>query len=553
MRRFFLVSIVCCLTVISSTAGELSFSNFQYITDHEVTIFGDRIKFFNGDTLWWWIHSNDQFAIMQSPVFYGPVTTSSGSFWIGPGYNPQFSEEVIYNYPEAVFPEEAAAVREAALQSGTFFLNPGEQYQFRAWFKGQLGVEIWRWDLGIPFSDTLGTLMASYPPDYNGRPVFLSGRTELIATVPEFEIDYGIAGRYTIGASGDIYIMGNLRYIDSDLILGIVDSTTTNCLGVVSESNIIIANTWENGRDNGNAQGSSWFKDVIMNGAFLALGESFTFADQNDDTIAYGGALPSYYYSEGTTPDERGAIHLWGSLAQSRRGYVHRSNHGGTGYLKDYHYYHAIRFDPPPYFPYQEIELTLPVDFLNFAATQVGDTLTMEFPFYNDSMDSISLENMTITGNAYSAYIQPDSLFCPNDTSIIEISFHPQTAGDIVETLTMNTTYEGSYTITLFGYGLGVGVDNPGVLTPPEEFRLVSVYPNPFNRETVFRFNLPEEAELQLKIFDLTGRIVYESLDTFPAGEHIWEWSPANLASGIYFYQLSHPGGRSSGKILFLQ
>ena len=39
-----------------------------------------------------------------------------------------------------------------------------------------------------------------------------------------------------------------------------------------------------------------------------------------------------------------------GSVTQWRRGYVHRSNHGGTGYGKDYNY--DFRFDerPPPFY-----------------------------------------------------------------------------------------------------------------------------------------------------------------------------------------------------------
>jgi hypothetical protein len=43
---------------------------------------------------------------------------------------------------------------------------------------------------------------------------------------------------------------------------------------------------------------------------------------------------------------------MWGQISQYRRGYVHRSNHGGSGYLKDYHYDERFYWDPPPFYPY---------------------------------------------------------------------------------------------------------------------------------------------------------------------------------------------------------
>jgi len=553
MRRISLILIALYLIVSTLFAGELSFSKFQFITDNEVTILNDRIKFFNGDTIWNRIHSNDEIAIMQSPVFYGRLTTSARDFWQGPSYNPIFFLEPIFNYPEAVFTEEASTIRAAALQSGTFFANPGGLEQFRVLFECLNGMKIWRWPLGIPFNDTTAALIYTCPPDYEGRAYFLEGRTELIATDPDNQIDYGIAGRYSIGASGDIWILGNLRYIDSNLRTGAVDSATTNCLGLVSEQNIIIANTEENGRDNGAAQTSTWFKDVILNGAFLALNESFTFESQNDDSSLMGGTLPYYFYSNGPTPDERGQIHLWGSIAQSRRGYVHRSNHGGTGYLKDYHYYNAIGLNPPPYFPYQEIELTLTQTVMNFGQVVIGDTMTVEIPFFNYSMDSIALESLTFSCGAFSGEIQPDSLFCPNDTSNFVLRFHPLAVTFYNESLTMITSYEGNYLISLTGEGIDVGLKGEQNSASPGDFRLLAVYPNPFNRETAFRFSSSAEAELQLKIFNLTGDLIYQSAEIFPAGEHIWEWSPWNLSSGIYFYQLSHSRGRLAGKLLYLQ
>jgi|GEM_PF-2620570 hypothetical protein len=106
-------------------------------------------------------------------------------------------------------------------------------------------------------------------------------------------------------------------------------------LGIVSGGDILIKDNWANGRHN-RAQGSS----IVINASLIALGESFTIEHQNDDRDAY----------QGTDPDERGYIILTCSIAQWRRGYVHRSNHTRTGYGKSYHYDFRLEFSGPPGF-----------------------------------------------------------------------------------------------------------------------------------------------------------------------------------------------------------
>jgi hypothetical protein len=154
------------------------------------------------------------------------------------------------------------------------------------------------------------------------------------------ELKGRVLGAVTIGVNGDIRLLDNIWYIDSDPS-GRVNPQSSNVLGLISRGKILVANTRENGRAN-----SSEGSDIIINGALLAL-DSFTFEDQNDVGDIYSGPLP----------DERGVIRLWGSVAQKRRGYVHRSNHGGTGYGKRYHI--DERFDrmAPPCYPFATNEM----------------------------------------------------------------------------------------------------------------------------------------------------------------------------------------------------
>jgi hypothetical protein len=72
-------------------------------------------------------------------------------------------------------------------------------------------------------------------------------------------------------------------------------------------------------------------------------------------------------------------------------------------------------------------------------------------------------------------------------------------------------------------------------LPKPESFALYSAFPNPFNSTTTIRYSLSVGKQAEVRIFDLTGRIV-ETLHV-SAGASSVSWSPT-IASGVYFAQL---------------
>lgn len=72
------------------------------------------------------------------------------------------------------------------------------------------------------------------------------------------------------------------------------------------------------------------------------------------------------------------------------------------------------------------------------------------------------------------------------------------------------------------------------------DFRLEGNYPNPFNASTVIRFNLPEQSDIFLRIYDLTGREVFlERLLKVSAGNNALTLDLSRLSSGTYIYALS--------------
>jgi len=102
--------------------------------------------------------------------------------------------------------------------------------------------------------------------------------------------------------------------------------------------------------------------------------------------------------------------------------------------------------------------------------------------------------------------------------------------------------------------------DNPGILKfnahgtmvveleaqrIPKEYSLHQNYPNPFNPTTTLRYELPKPGKVEIRIFDLQGRLVNQLVSEYQeVGKYSVVWNGSDnhgipVPSGIYFYQIS--------------
>jgi len=73
----------------------------------------------------------------------------------------------------------------------------------------------------------------------------------------------------------------------------------------------------------------------------------------------------------------------------------------------------------------------------------------------------------------------------------------------------------------------------------PTEFGLSQNFPNPFNPQTVIRYQLPEASEVRLTVYDLLGQQVEVLVDGFEeAGVRSVVWEAEEVASGIYLVRM---------------
>jgi len=72
----------------------------------------------------------------------------------------------------------------------------------------------------------------------------------------------------------------------------------------------------------------------------------------------------------------------------------------------------------------------------------------------------------------------------------------------------------------------------------PESFKLFQNYPNPFNPTTNIKFAIPRDANVSIKIYDVTGKEVFSVNEYKSAGSYELMFDGSNLASGLYFYSI---------------
>jgi len=131
----------------------------------------------------------------------------------------------------------------------------------------------------------------------------------------------------------------------------------------------------------------------------------------------------------------------------------------------------------------------------------------------------------------------------------------PDVPDSFIDSVTMSGTYDAASLsldyIVYFAFGGGtangvismekqtttdVPVRHDGL---PERFVLHQNYPNPFNPSTVIGYDLPTEAFVTLRVYDLSGSMVRTLWEGISApGSYSVEWKPDGLAAGLYYYRL---------------
>ena len=93
----------------------------------------------------------------------------------------------------------------------------------------------------------------------------------------------------------------------------------------------------------------------------------------------------------------------------------------------------------------------------------------------------------------------------------------------------------------------------------PVKFEILNAYPNPFNPTVNIDFSIPEKGLLEIKIYDLTGRLIFSNEEKLKiAGKYSFQWHAENnlnkkVSSGIYMMRINLNGITKNQKITNLK
>jgi Leucine-rich repeat (LRR) protein len=95
--------------------------------------------------------------------------------------------------------------------------------------------------------------------------------------------------------------------------------------------------------------------------------------------------------------------------------------------------------------------------------------------------------------------------------------------------------------------------------TLPITYNLYNAYPNPFNPKTTLHYDLPEDAMVNITIYDMMGRVVKTMVNTQQnAGFKSVRWNATNdagspVSAGIYLYMIQAGEFRQTKKMVLLK
>lgn len=202
---------------------------------------------------------------------------------------------------------------------------------------------------------------------------------------------------------------------------------------------------------------------------------------------------------------------------------------------RDLAYGHTLFGDP-------EMSLWLSVDgFLSITGSGLSASEYSDF--------AITCGGQPVSGAKVCLYMPGDILEVSytDDQGAVHFDVVPENDGYMTVTATKRNYIPDQKTIAV---GSPLPIDDEEIRLP-EEPTLYQNYPNPFNPLTTIDFYNPIGAEIEIRIYDIGGRLVKNLVnDTYNAGFHSVVWNGDNdsnekAASGVYFYKFI--AGTTSG------
>ncbi len=175
-------------------------------------------------------------------------------------------------------------------------------------------------------------------------------------------------------------------------------------------------------------------------------------------------------------------------------------------------------------------EGTLPVELSSFTAYVLKDNVTLNWSTQSETNNAeFNIETkLSSSSNWTKAGIVTGS---GNTNELKNYSFSHRVSSGIYNYRLKQIDFNGNFQYYNLSNEVNVGL--------PSLFSMTQNYPNPFNPSTRIDFELPVDVNVNITLFDISGKEVLNLVnETKRAGYHTVQLNGGGLSSGIYFYNI---------------
>ena len=114
--------------------------------------------------------------------------------------------------------------------------------------------------------------------------------------------------------------------------------------------------------------------------------------------------------------------------------------------------------------------------------------------------------------------------------------------GDSILSVVYQEANSGNIVVMDYQLGIPNAIEKDNLQAT--NFSLEQNFPNPFNPSTVIKYQVPVNTEIELTVYDASGRKIKNLVSSYQkTGVYSVEWNAENLASGVYYYRLRTSSG----------
>ncbi len=168
---------------------------------------------------------------------------------------------------------------------------------------------------------------------------------------------------------------------------------------------------------------------------------------------------------------------------------------------------------------------------------------TCIYDIYNLVILGYDNDLISLWPDQYTIIISSNDVPYVGDSYTVRNSF-----GDVLFSVRTDIDHRGPhvYLFKIFQDGALAGRDTSNTheqaeVSLPSTLTIQSVYPNPFNSALQVNLALPVPGLYSIQLFDISGREIYREDFMGTQGANTFHWTPENMASGVYFWRITHP------------